>query len=119
MDDCSLRYGWVTTYNDTVLIKRTGDYTFIVSPSIPRHQKSTTEKISVREALFFLALRQDFHYPSVGLAVVSFSVVWYSSIVDSLTHISTDGRILPGHLRKEIVKWLSGRATGVRDTCVD
>lgn len=72
MDDCSLKYGWVTTYNKTRLVKRTGDFTFAVSPLIYRHTKSTSSEVSVKEAIFFLAVKSDtdWQYPGVGRDVV-------------------------------------------------
>lgn len=54
MDDCSLKYRWVTTYDKTALVKRTGPYTFAVSPAIDHSQQSTGTRVSVKEVLAIL-----------------------------------------------------------------
>jgi hypothetical protein len=73
MDDCSLRYGWVTTHENTRVVKRIGQFTFLVSPILNRNEKSTPTGVSVKEALLFMAIvsQADWHYPKVGDNVVS------------------------------------------------
>lgn len=70
MDDCSLKYGWMTTYEKTILVKRTGKYSLLLSPSIPHGQASTASLVSVREALLFLALQDNYKHPKTGDTLV-------------------------------------------------
>ncbi|OJJ48760.1 hypothetical protein ASPZODRAFT_165577 [Penicilliopsis zonata CBS 506.65] len=61
MDSCRCRYAIMSTYMQTVCIRRTGDYSFEVSPVIHHNIQSLpvissqSPTISVREALLYMA----------------------------------------------------------------
>lgn len=56
MDDNETLYGFYSTYNETVFLKRTGRYTFQVSPVINHDSVSSHEFGQVRLRECFLAI---------------------------------------------------------------
>ncbi|OJJ31287.1 hypothetical protein ASPWEDRAFT_176374 [Aspergillus wentii DTO 134E9] len=79
MDDCGTRYGFISTYNETMLVRRRSQFIFEVSPVIKHDQCSTPQgKVSLREAMLFLALISSgntWNFPKVGPAVTNGSYV--------------------------------------------
>ncbi|KAJ9201109.1 hypothetical protein DTO021D3_8630 [Paecilomyces variotii] len=58
MDDCHCRYGVVSTYEQTVFVKRTGDYTFARSQVITASMRALDRVppvVSAKEAMLYMA----------------------------------------------------------------
>ncbi|GES66281.1 hypothetical protein BO70DRAFT_396321 [Aspergillus terreus] len=59
IDEHQCRYGVISNYNQTIVAKRVGRYTFALSPIIPHGAISTANPvtISAKEALLFVAMQ--------------------------------------------------------------
>lgn len=64
MNDYSLIYGFMSTYNSTIFVKRTADYTFAFSTAI--QHSSEMPDVTVRQAIIYLLhlAPKDSCYPS-------------------------------------------------------
>ncbi|KAN0086909.1 hypothetical protein V8E54_000597 [Elaphomyces granulatus] len=94
MDDYRTRYGFLTTYDQTVFLRRTGPWTFEKSPVIYHRATSTTNPVTVstRECMFFfsrLAHTGGWRYPGprIGRALVRensnrYLAITYSQSID-------------------------------------
>lgn len=68
MDHCGCRYGLASTYQETVFLRRVGDYVFELSPVVLHTTISATQPLAVslkEDMLFFayLADGNDYHGP--------------------------------------------------------
>lgn len=55
MDTYGCKFGFVSTYMETVFLKRVSTFRFLVSPVIQADQHSTVNELSARECFYFLA----------------------------------------------------------------
>jgi hypothetical protein len=57
MDAYNVKYGFLTTYDETWILRRADTYHFVVSPVIKGSDRSQQGKPSLREVFLFLAIK--------------------------------------------------------------
>lgn len=73
MDVCSLRFGFLSTYNSTVFVKRAADTSFLLSPPI----KHDTVQPSLRQifaGFCLMALSEPKYFPGPGFKLKDVSI---------------------------------------------
>lgn len=97
MDDNETLYGFYSTYNETVFLKRTGKYTFQVSPVINHDSVSSHEfgQVSLRECFLAIAhmAGEKWRYSRrTGDSLVSYTLFCISNDCETDNCIQTSGK---------------------------